>query len=79
MLSYEKPTDIYSWGADLLNHLEPLWLLFDPAGHLWMFEYLEERSGLNGHVNLHRAQLEEDWPPLRAWILFGFLPRFLLF
>ena len=29
--------------------------------------------------NLHLAQPEEDWPPLRAWFLSRFLPRFLLF
>ena len=27
--------------------------------------------------NLHLAQSEEDWPPLRAWFLSRFLPRFL--
>jgi hypothetical protein len=26
--------------------------------------------------NLHPAQPEEDWPPLRAWFLSRFLPRF---
>ena len=26
--------------------------------------------------NLHLAQPEEDWPPLLAWFLFRFLPRF---
>jgi hypothetical protein len=26
--------------------------------------------------NLHPAQPEEDWPPLRAWFLSMFLPRF---
>ena len=35
MIGYEKPTDIYSWGADLLHPRQLLWLLlFDPAGHL---------------------------------------------
>jgi hypothetical protein len=46
MLGYEKPTDIFSWGTDLLHPLQPLWSLFDPAGHLWTFEHLEEQSGL---------------------------------
>ena len=46
MIGYEKPTDIYSWGADLLHPRQLLWLLlFDPAGHLWTFEHL-------GHVLL---------------------------
>ena len=26
--------------------------------------------------NLHTAQPEEDWPPLIAWFLYRFLPRF---
>ena len=26
--------------------------------------------------NLHPAKLEEVWPPLIAWFLFRFLPRF---
>jgi hypothetical protein len=47
MLGYEKPNDIYIyWGTDLLHPLPPLWLLFDPVGHLWTFEPLEEQSGL---------------------------------
>ena len=29
--------------------------------------------------NLHPAQTEEDWPPLRAWSLSRFLPRFVPF
>ena len=29
--------------------------------------------------NLHRAQPDEDWPPLRAWIPSRFLLRFLPF
>ena len=29
--------------------------------------------------NLHPAQPEEDWPPLRAWFLSRFRPRFLPF
>ena len=29
--------------------------------------------------NLHRAQPEEDWLPLRAWFFSRFLPRFLPF
>jgi hypothetical protein len=29
--------------------------------------------------NLHPTQPEEDWPPLRAWFLSRFLPRFLPF
>jgi hypothetical protein len=29
--------------------------------------------------NLHQAQPEEDWPPVRAWFLSKFLPRFLPF
>jgi hypothetical protein len=46
MIGYENPTDIYSWGADLLHPRQPLWLLlFDPAGHLLTFEHL-------GHVLL---------------------------
>ena len=46
MTSYEKPTDIYSWSADLLHPRQPLCLLlFDHASHLWTFEHL-------GHVLL---------------------------
>ena len=46
MVGCEKPTDIYSWGADLLHPRQLLWLLlFDHAGHLWTFEHL-------GHVLL---------------------------
>ena len=45
MIDYDKPTDIYSWGADLLHPRQPLWLLFDPAVRLWTFEHL-------GHVLL---------------------------
>ena len=29
--------------------------------------------------NLHPAQPEEGWPPLSAWVLSRFLPRFLPF
>ena len=44
ILDYKKLIDIYTWGTDLLHPLQPLWLLFDPAGHLWTFEHLEEQS-----------------------------------
>ena len=45
-LGYETPTNIYSRDTDLLHRRQPLWLLFDPADHLWTFEHFEEQSGL---------------------------------
>ena len=32
-----------SWGVKLLHPLEPLWILFEPAGHVRTFERLEEQ------------------------------------
>ena len=69
VISYEKPTDIYSWGADLLcNHCDYYYLtllvIYEHLNILAMFCY-----------NLYPAQPEEDWPPLIAWFLSRFLPR----
>ena len=80
ILSYEKPTDIYSWGTVLLHPLQLLWLLLDSSGHLWTFEHLEEQSGLNGHVLLYSPPgTARRGPPLWAWFLSRSLLRFLPF
>ena len=71
MLGYEKPADIYAWGADLLHTLQPVWLLLTLLIIYERLNILKNNLVLMAmySYNLHLAQPEEDWPPLRAWFL----------
>ena len=73
MPGYEKPRDIYSY-----NHCDYYLTLLVIYERL---NILETNLALMAThcYNLHPAQSEGDLPPLRAWFLSRFLPRFLPF